>query len=107
MFFKKNYESIDAKQLKELLSKRINLIDVREKYEFKSGKIKGSINVPMVGIINNAGHFLKKEQTYYIICLSGSRSSRVCHVLSSQGYNVINVKGGTGYFGMMYNEHIA
>jgi len=107
MFFKRNYETIDATQLKDLLAKKINLIDVRETYEFQSGSIKGSKNIPMVGIMNNADSFLKKDETYYIICLSGSRSSRVCQILSAKGYKVINVKGGTGYFGMMYNEHIA
>lgn len=107
MFFKKNYESIDASELNALLSKKINLIDVREVYEFRSGHIKGSKNIPMVGMINNASHFLNKKETYYIICLSGARSAQVCNRLSASEYKVINVKGGTGYFGMMYKEHIA
>ncbi len=50
---------------------------------------------------------INKNETYYIICLSGSRSAQVCHRLAASEYKVINVKGGTGYFGMVYKEHIA
>lgn len=107
MFFRKSYQSISVNELKELLGSNINLIDVREGYEYKSGHVKGAKSIPMTGIINNAEHFLKKDEKYYIICQSGARSGRVCQVLSEKGYDVVNVNGGTGHFAMMYNEHIA
>ena len=38
------------------------------------------------------------EDTYYIICQSGARSSRACSILTKQGFDVINVSGGVGSY---------
>ena len=35
-----------------------------------------------------------KNKVYYIYCSVGYTSSRVCNVLSSKGYKVVNVLGG-------------
>ena len=72
----------------------INLIDVRSPGEYKSGHIEGAENIPMMGLIMNASSFLNKDETYYIHCLGGVRSSNVIRELEGQGYNLINCRGG-------------
>jgi len=38
---------------------------------------------------------LDKDVTYHIICQSGARSGQACLFLEAQGYNVVNIAGGT------------
>lgn len=86
---------IDSISMQEAIAlKGANIIDVREKNEFKSGSMPGAKNVPMVGLINNPQVFLKKDETYYLLCESGMRSSNTTRQLAKQGYKVINITGG-------------
>ena len=97
-FFSKNkFDSVNVNDLDELLGK-INLIDVRENYEYKSGHLPTAKNIPMSSIVTEPEKYLDEAKEYHIICQSGGRSSRVCSNLSSRGYKVINVAGGTGSY---------
>lgn len=97
IFRKSNFDSISVHDLDDKL-KNINLIDVREPYEYSSGHVPTAKNVPMGTILTQPEKYLNKEKEYHIICQSGGRSSRTCSELSSQGYKVINVAGGTGSY---------
>ncbi|HHX94073.1 MAG TPA: rhodanese-like domain-containing protein [Tenericutes bacterium] len=77
-----------------LLKDRSKIIDIREKNEYKDHHLEGSINIPMNEILKNHYYYLNKEEKYYIICLSGIRSIKLCDELSKLGYKVINVKEG-------------
>lgn len=92
--FNKNYNSISANELEKNLSK-VNLIDVRENYEFKSGHVPKARNIPMSIILAEPEKYLQKDKEYHIICHSGSRSSGTCRKLSALGYKVVNISGGT------------
>lgn len=82
----------------------IKLIDVREKSEYAKGHLERAVNVPAKMLIDNTELFLNKQDTYYIVCAFGSRSSNVCSNLTKKGYNVVDVKGGTfGYKGSLVN----
>lgn len=97
-FFSKNSgNSVDVNELEELFGK-INLIDIREPYEYKSGHLPTAKNIPMNTIIADAEKYLDKSREYHIICQSGGRSSRTCGILRDKGFNVINVSGGTGKY---------
>jgi len=76
----------------------VDIIDIREPYEYKSGSLKTAKNIPMGNLVSEPDRFLDKEKTYYIICQSGGRSGNTCRVLSKQGYSVINVAGGMGSY---------
>lgn len=76
----------------------INLIDIREPYEFQSGSIKKSKNIPMNELLRNPESYLKPRQPYYIICQSGARSKATCKALCKAGYDVTNVAGGVGSY---------
>ncbi len=100
-FFKRNDgKVINVNEIDDLIGK-IQLIDIREKYEYASGSIKSAKNIPMGELLDNPQKYLDKDKEYYIMCQSGGRSSRACNTLSSQGFNVTNVVGGMGsYKGM-------
>jgi rhodanese-related sulfurtransferase len=97
-FFKKNYDSVSASDLGEKQGK-INLIDVRERYEYKAGHIPNAKNVPMGELLEDPEKYLSKDREYHVVCASGARSSRTCGRLSSLGYQVVNVAGGTMSYG--------
>jgi rhodanese-related sulfurtransferase len=60
-----------------------------------------------MGLVSNPQQFLKKDNKYYVICQSGARSARACSVLEKQGYNVINVSGGTGTYAYKFRGDMA
>ena len=96
-FGKKNFESIGVYDIGSMLGK-INLIDVREKNEYSIGHVPKAKNIPMGTIMQDSDKYLDKTKQYHIICHSGARSNRVCKDLSSKGYSVVNVEGGTGRY---------
>lgn len=77
-------------------SQKVNLIDIREVFEHRSGHAEGAVNVPLNEIIYNADKHLNKNETYYIICQSGGRSGMAVQHLARLGYDVIDVMGGHG-----------
>ncbi len=102
-----NTKAINVNNLDDLFGK-INLIDIREPYEFKGGSLKGAKNIPMDTLLSNPDKYLNKEKTYYIMCLSGARSRVTCRNLTQKGFDVINVSGGIGsYVGINRSRHTA
>ena len=92
-------ESINIKDIDSLIGS-IQLIDVREEFEFRTGSIKGAKNIPMNSLLSRPESYLKKDQKCYIMCQSGMRSKRVAKALKKQGYDVVDVRGGmSGYTG--------
>ncbi|SEN72496.1 Rhodanese-related sulfurtransferase [Amphibacillus marinus] len=88
-------ESMTAKELYDRIMNRetLNIIDVREADEVAEGKIAQAQHIAM-GQIPNAIADLNKNEHYYIICLSGSRSAAVCHFLADQGFETTNIEDG-------------
>ena len=77
---------------------KVELIDIREPYEYKGGSIKTAKNIPMGNLLSSPEKYLIKDKTYYIMCQSGGRSGRTTKILAKQGFNVINVAGGMGSY---------
>ena len=94
---KTELETVNVNDLDELIGK-IELIDIREPYEYKGGSIKSAKNIPMGELLDEPEKYLSKEKTYYIMCQSGARSRRTAGSLAKNGYNVINVSGGFGSY---------
>lgn len=88
---------INVNDMDELIGK-VELIDIREKYEYVGGSIKSAKNIPMGELLNDPEKYLNKSKEYYIMCQSGGRSARACNNLKSQGFNVVNVAGGMGSY---------
>lgn len=99
--FRGTGNSINVKEIDGLLGK-INLIDIREPEEYREGHLATAKNIPMNIILSKAEKYLDKSKEYHIICQSGARSSKTCSVLKANGFNVVNVSGGTmGYRGKL------
>lgn len=97
-FFKRNdSKAINVNDMDELIGK-VELIDIREPYEFKSGSLKTAKNIPMGDLLTSPEKYLEKDKTYYIMCQSGIRSRRTTSALAKQGFIVINVAGGMGSY---------
>ena len=88
MFFK-TVASISTSELEKITAEKPQIIDVREIHEFQGGHIPGAKNVPLGKIANHT----PKGKTY-VICQSGMRSKKASKLLTKQGYDVVNVRGG-------------
>lgn len=97
-FFKKiNGKVINVNDIDSLIGK-IEIIDIREDYEYKEGSIKSAKNIPMGMLLESPDKYMKKDKEYYIVCQSGGRSRRACSMLRRQGFDVVNVSGGVGSY---------
>ncbi|MGL5541143.1 MAG: rhodanese-like domain-containing protein [Erysipelotrichaceae bacterium] len=80
-------------------NKEAILIDVRETYEYASGHIPGSVNIPLsllpVRIQDVAD---TRSQRLVVQCLSGGRSAQAKMWLESQGYQSVDDFGGIGRY---------
>lgn len=91
---KKNYENISASDVEGLLKdKNIQIIDVRESYEYKSGHIPKAKLIPL-GQLTSRMNEINKNKQIILVCASGSRSGRAANLLASEGYKVKNMTGG-------------
>lgn len=88
---------VNVNDMDDLLGS-VELIDIREPYEYQSGTLKTAKNIPMGNLLNTPEKYLNKNKTYYIMCQSGGRSTRTCRYLTKQGYDVVNVSGGMGSY---------
>ncbi len=91
---------IDAREVfKKLQTKTADfvLLDVRTPHEYQTvGRIAGSINLPLNDVQSKVQNIIpNKEETIYVYCLSGSRSSIAVQQLKSLGYkNVYDMISG-------------
>lgn len=86
-------KNISKNEYNKEQKKKVNVIDVRESYEFQSGHIKGSVNIPL-SQLSARSQELDTTKSYLLVCASGARSANACDYLSRMGYNVNNLKGG-------------
>jgi len=78
------------------------ILDVRREEEFLEFRVPGAVNMPMDKILENPDS-LANDKKYYVICKSGGRSMKVCQVLQSRGYDVINISGGSDSYRDKYD----
>lgn len=97
-FLKKDKSNVIHVNDMDNLIGKVELIDIREAYEYKSGSIQTAVNIPMGNLITSPVKYLDKDKTYYIMCQSGGRSSMAVRELKKLGYDVINVAGGMGAY---------
>ena len=77
-----------------LNKKEVQVIDVREEYEFEDGHIQ-SINIPMDQIFDSLNK-IEKNRKVIVYCNSGKRGAAVVHILRKkfQFDNIYNLEGG-------------
>ena len=70
------------------------VIDVRDKVEFKSGHISGSTNIPLANLTDKDPN-LDKNHPIIVVCKMGQRAQTGAMALKKQGYqNVLVLTGG-------------
>ena len=80
----------------ELLSKlsKVQLIDIREPYEYEEGNIEGSINIPMGNFLEKLDELSRTKQII-VYCNTGRRSKPVVYMTHKlHGYILHNLEGG-------------
>ena len=90
-------KNISAKELNELINsaEKIQIIDVREHFEWDICHIEGALNIPMNLIVESIDK-ISKDITTVVMCHHGVRSMNVIDYLKSIGgyKNLINLEGG-------------
>ena len=73
-------------QLRDLLQQpNAIIIDVREPWEFQSGHVEGSFNIPMGEVPGRVDEFLEMEGPIVLVCASGNRSGMAANFLAARG----------------------
>ena len=72
----------------------IQLVDVREPYEWEAGRVDGAVHIPVNAIMSGAGSDLDKDKPVAVICRTGNRSELATIMLQARGYDAHNVEGG-------------
>lgn len=72
----------------------INIIDIRDNYQYNLGHMENSQNIPTSYLLTNPNQYLNKNDLYYIYCEYGNTSRYVSNQLNSLGYNVLSIIGG-------------
>ena len=85
---------IDVDRLEELIADGVAVIDVREPMEFAEARVPGAVLMPMGQLGTRLGE-LDKKSPVYLICRSGHRSAVVGEALEAEGFDTVNVVGGT------------
>ena len=76
-----------------LASRRLVLVDVRQPVELRTGRIRGSVNIPLAQLRGRLGE-LEGDRQVAFLCHSGARSSRATNLAIKAGYDAVNVRGG-------------
>ena len=70
-------------------------IDVRTLEEYTGGHAARAVNIPL-DTLSTKLDSLEKNEPVYVICQTGSRSTKAADILKSAGFNnILNVTGGT------------
>ena len=85
---------IDINQTASALEGGGTLIDVRESEEYAEGHVPGTRSLPM-SVLTSRLDELDRTAPVHVICASGNRSSAMVDVLTAQGFDAVNVRGGT------------
>lgn len=86
--------TITHQKLSQITGSNYHIIDIRPPYEYSKNHIPNAVNIPYDILMMYPDSYLKRDQTYYLICAHGSLSRRACAILQSYGYNVTSVKNG-------------
>ncbi len=70
------------------------VVDVREPAEFREGHVPGATNIPMGQLTARLGE-INPNRAVHVVCASGNRSSAMADVLTANGFDAVNVAGGT------------
>ena len=86
------FKSISIDELKKI--KYGVIIDIRSNEKYNNNHITNAINIPMQDLLINPNKYLNNSNTYYIYCQRGVQSRKLCQILVTNNFNVVNISGG-------------
>lgn len=87
---KKLFGGGPAVNFRELVQNGALILDVRTPAEYKSGHIKGSVNIPVDSVRSRLQELQKKGKPIITCCRSGARSGMAAGILKQNGIEVYN-----------------
>ena len=85
---------LDPERVKELLDRgEIELVDVREQYEWDAGRIAGSRHIELERVAARADE-LPRDRPIVFQCRLGARSALVTEAFRASGWDAYNLSGG-------------
>ena len=88
-----DFKQINVDSVRGLVESGSYIVDVREKYEYEQGHIKGALNIPLSEFRNRISE-IPKDRPVYLHCRTGQRSYNAVMALRNLGYeNVHNITG--------------
>jgi phage shock protein E len=92
-FLKKIFGGGTKVNFKELVNSGAQIIDVRTAQEYRSGHIKGAINIPL-NMLGSKLLSIKKDKPVITCCASGMRSASAKKYLLANGFAAVYNGGG-------------
>ncbi len=83
--------------VKNVVGKKVQLVDVRTSQEYGEGHIEGAININVMEntLFKEQINSLSKEEPVYLYCKSGVRSKRAAEILEKEGFQkIFDYSGG-------------
>lgn len=90
MPFLQSFFGSKSPALKQFLDEGAVIIDVRTPYEYDSGHIKGSKNIPLDALQNKWEEIRRLNKPVITVCHSGMRSGTAKSFLEAKGLKVVN-----------------
>ncbi len=73
----------------------IQIVDVREPYEWEAGRIEGAIHIPLNDLMGGKGiEDLDTSKPVAVVCRSGNRSELASLMLKARGFDAHNMRDG-------------
>ena len=96
MFSRPSVPEVTVSELRGLLAAdpATPVVDVREPDEYAAGHVPTASPMPLQTVPLRHDE-LPRDRTVYVVCASGGRSGQAVSWLIAQGYDAVNVAGGT------------
>jgi rhodanese-related sulfurtransferase len=92
------FKRINANEAEEMMSGDVQVVDVRDRFEYASGHVPSALHIPInpvTGFMARKGE-LPEDKPIIFVCAVGQRSALACEVAASMGFtNIFNLEGGT------------
>jgi rhodanese-related sulfurtransferase len=74
----------------------VQILDVREQWEWDAGHIQEAVHVPLNEVMAGAeSGRLDQDRPVVVVCKTGNRSELATLMLQARGYEAHNLEGGT------------
>ena len=85
---------VDADRAKDLIEDdRVQLVDVRESYEWEAGRIAGARHIELERLASQAGS-LDRDRPVIFYCRVGARSGMAASAFRRAGFEAYSMDGG-------------